>query len=118
MTFIFQNNGNMKIQIRRGVFETNSSSMHAFCIVSGEELEKFKNGELNLNALYPEGEMTSLSRPNCSYRPDHIWDWEDFVNSNEDGYDMSNDIEEYGVKFPPGSIEELSNGSYKLHYQN
>lgn len=109
----------MKVTIRQGVFETNSSSMHAFCIVSEEDLEKFKNGELNLNALWPEGEMTTLFRLNRDSRPDHIWSWDDFVNSDYGGlgYDMCNDIEEFGDKFPPGSVEDLGDGSYKLHYQ-
>jgi hypothetical protein len=35
-----------KVQIRQGVFETNSSSTHSLCICTKEEFEKFKNGEL------------------------------------------------------------------------
>jgi len=33
-------------QIRRGVFETNSSSTHTLTMCSGTEFEKFENGEL------------------------------------------------------------------------
>ena len=33
-------------QIRRGVFETNSSSVHSITMCSEEEFEKFRNGEL------------------------------------------------------------------------
>jgi len=36
-------------QIRRGVFETNSSSTHSLSIVSMEEWEAFKRGELIMN---------------------------------------------------------------------
>lgn len=36
----------MKQQIRYGVFETNSSSVHSLTIVSKEEFEKFKKGNL------------------------------------------------------------------------
>ena len=36
----------MKKQIRRGVFETNSSSMHSLTMCSEEEFEQWKNGEL------------------------------------------------------------------------
>lgn len=36
----------MKRSIRYGVFETNSSSVHSLTIVSKEEFEKFKRGEL------------------------------------------------------------------------
>lgn len=39
----------MKQQIRYGVFETNSSSVHSLTIVSKEEFEKFKKGKLILD---------------------------------------------------------------------
>ncbi len=39
----------MKIQIRRGVFETNSSSVHSLTICSKEEFDKWQNGELLFN---------------------------------------------------------------------
>ncbi len=32
--------------IRRGVFETNSSSTHSLCIASKEDFKKWQNGEL------------------------------------------------------------------------
>ena len=35
----------MKKQIRRGVFETNSSSVHSLTMCSSEEYEKWENGE-------------------------------------------------------------------------
>lgn len=36
----------MKMQIRRGVFETNSSSVHSLTMCSSEEYDKWKNGEV------------------------------------------------------------------------
>lgn len=36
----------MKIQIRTGLFETNSSSVHSLVMVSENDYEKWKNGEL------------------------------------------------------------------------
>lgn len=36
----------MKIQVRRGVFETNSSSVHSLCICSADDYDKWKNGKL------------------------------------------------------------------------
>ena len=36
----------MKKQIRRGVFETNSSSVHSLTMCSSEEYKKWKNGEV------------------------------------------------------------------------
>lgn len=39
----------IKRQIRRGVFETNSSSTHSITMCSEKEYEKFKNGESYIN---------------------------------------------------------------------
>ena len=39
----------MKFTIRRSIFETNSSSVHSFTMVSGDEYDKFKNGELYIH---------------------------------------------------------------------
>ena len=36
----------MKIQVRRGVFETNSSSVHTLCICSSDDYNKWENGKL------------------------------------------------------------------------
>jgi hypothetical protein len=36
----------MKRQIRFGVFETNSSSMHSLVMMTKEDFEKFKSGEM------------------------------------------------------------------------
>ena len=36
----------MKKQIRRGVFETNSSSVHSLTMCSGEEYKKWEDGEI------------------------------------------------------------------------
>jgi hypothetical protein len=39
----------MKRQIRRGVFETNSSSVHSITLCMESDYEKWKNGELIYN---------------------------------------------------------------------
>ena len=39
----------MKVQIRQGVFETNSSSVHSLTMVSGEEFTAWKEGKLLFN---------------------------------------------------------------------
>ena len=36
----------MKTQIRRSIFETNSSSVHSITMVSGSDYDKWKSGEL------------------------------------------------------------------------
>lgn len=38
-----------KVQIRQGVFETNSSSTHSITIVTEKEWDRFVNGELVLD---------------------------------------------------------------------
>lgn len=40
------------IQIRRGVFETNSSSTHSITICSESEFDKWKNGKVYFNDSY------------------------------------------------------------------
>ena len=42
----------MKVQIRRGVFETNSSSIHTLAITTNTDWDKFKKGELLMKG-YP-----------------------------------------------------------------
>ena len=42
----------MKTQIRRGVFETNSSSVHTLAITTNTNWDKFKKGELLMKG-YP-----------------------------------------------------------------
>lgn len=39
----------MKIQIRRGIFETNSSSTHSLTMCTNDDFDKWKNGELVYN---------------------------------------------------------------------
>ena len=36
----------MKIQVRKGVFETNSSSVHSLTLVTGSDYDKWEKGEL------------------------------------------------------------------------
>lgn len=49
----------MKFNIRKSVFETNSSSTHSLCIVSKEEYEKYKKGELIFDKY--EDELVKLT---------------------------------------------------------
>lgn len=43
-------------QIRRGVFETNSSSVHSITMCMKEDYDKWKNGEVYLNEFYWDSE--------------------------------------------------------------
>lgn len=42
----------MKVQIRKGVFETNSSSVHTLTMCTDSEYQSWKNGDLILDAWY------------------------------------------------------------------
>jgi hypothetical protein len=53
-----------KVQIRKGVFETNSSSTHSITIVSKEEFEKFKAGSLMFHQW--EGKLVEPDKDNVS----------------------------------------------------
>lgn len=54
----------MKRIIRKNTFETNSSSTHSLTFMSGEEFDKWKNGELYLDQyedkLYTKEEFNAL----------------------------------------------------------
>lgn len=56
----------MKIQIRRGVFETNSSSTHSLVITTQDEYDKWKNGEVyfdkNNNSFITEDELIKYTK--------------------------------------------------------
>ena len=52
----------MKRQIRRGVFETNSSSTHSLTMCSEEEFEQWKKGEV----LFDEGDETFVKANDLS----------------------------------------------------
>jgi len=40
----------MKVQVRQGVFETNSSSTHSLSIISKEQSDALDNGEVYINS--------------------------------------------------------------------
>ena len=52
----------MKKTIRFGVWETNSSSVHSFCICTEDEYEKWEKGELFYDALDEEFTDKELNR--------------------------------------------------------
>lgn len=81
----------MKKQIRRGVFETNSSSVHSLTMCSGEEYTKWENGEIlywkerdkfgTREEIIEELKNLRYSWGNRElYYPDVNWDDEDEVS--------------------------------------
>ena len=81
----------MKKQIRRGVFETNSSSVHSLTMCSGEEYQKWENGKVlfwgerdkfaTKEEIIEELKNMRYSWGNKElYYPDVNWDDEDEVS--------------------------------------
>ena len=56
----------MKIQIRTGVFETNSSSTHSLVMCSEDEYNKWANGELYYCSWFPS-KAKSLEKKGCDF---------------------------------------------------
>lgn len=80
----------MKRQIRHGVFETNSSSVHSLTMCSSEEYEKWENGEVlywkdkdkfgTREDIIEELKTLRYSWSKELYYPDTNWEDEDDVN--------------------------------------
>lgn len=94
----------MKRQVRRGVYETNSSSCHAISMCSGEEYEKWKNGELvfdrELEALIPVTEKDEDSP-------------EEYLSQDEYYEEMGADFETFHASYElPDGQEVVAFGYY------
>ena len=72
----------MKRQIRRGVYETNSSSTHSLTMCSEEEFEQWKNGELLFDEWGSESfvKANSLSDDDKKYEEWQYSELETFVD--------------------------------------
>lgn len=92
------------IQIRQGVFETNSSSTHSICICTQDEFNKFKNGEMVYNnwdeELVTEEEFEKMCKSN-----DYIVDYKD--KKNFDDFFYKGYLETYIEKFTSPSGDEM-----------
>ena len=76
----------MKMSIRKGVFETNSSSTHSITICTSEEYKKFLNGELYVDY---HGHLYTLEQIEAKYEKDNR-EWKEKY-----GHNYANDIEHY-----------------------
>ena len=70
----------MKRQIRRGVFETNSSSTHSLTMCSEEEFEQWKNGEL----LFDDWGSESFVKANSLSDDDKKYATQDYENHKDE----------------------------------
>lgn len=81
-------------QIKQGVFETNSSSVHTISICSKKEFEDWEKGELladsyNNYQLIPKEEVRELNIKSAEVMYNHskekYWkDWEDLTDEEKD----------------------------------
>ena len=108
----------MKRQIRRGCFETNSSSTHAICIAKegytkGNYIE-FEIGEfgwefdtysdLHSRASYL---ITAIFNSDKEYADEKLQQLKDILDKNNIKYDIPRELKEYNIKkrdLPKGSI--------------
>jgi len=96
-------------QIRVGVFETNSSSTHSLTIVSEEDYEKWKSGELLLDT--DEDKLIPLPKDYVKKEESDEEDGDDF--EDEDGvlktYDqwLDSDKEDYYGRFTTKSGDKI-----------
>jgi hypothetical protein len=84
------------IQVRNGVFETNSSSTHSICICTKSDYEKWKNGEL----VYDSWNEALVPVSKCS--DDDIYYCQTYEKYEDDYY-----LEHYTVNFTTPSGDEM-----------
>lgn len=83
----------MKVQIRRGVFETNSSSVHTITMCSDSEYNKWKNGEL----LYGKYSEIFITKEEYDSNVEKYNDEDNYMTYNDyfNDYDMETYDESY-----------------------
>lgn len=122
----------MKIQIRCGVFETNSSSVHSLTMCASDEFQKWKNGEKlfygNENRFDTKENIIKYLKTKPSYTGEFCYigvDWYDTEKVNdifdEEGiktYDQffdDNWFETYWQKYTSKSGDEIVAFGYYGH---
>ena len=84
----------MKTIIRRGVFETNSSSTHSLTMTSKEEYDKWQSGELVFNEwdkTFHKVDSTEAKNDDCK-TCDEFWDDCDYETFHEEYKSPSGDV--------------------------
>ena len=86
----------MKQQIRKGVFETNSSSVHCMTMCSRSTYDDWKDGKLIYNRYDEDFETVEADREYSTddgyYTYDEFWNM-DYMDTFEDEY---NDVVAFG----------------------
>lgn len=88
----------MKIQIRRGVFETNSSSVHSLTMCAVDEFQKWKNGEIlfygDENRFDTKEHIINYLKTKLSYGGEFCYSGVDWNNVEE----VSDIFDDNGIK--------------------
>ena len=116
----------MKVQIRQGVFETNSSSTHAISICSKTEWEDFEQGKMYYNIeedrFLPKEEAEQRNAEIRKHYEAKGWDFEDYaedfwMDSNAYYDYLSNTCyEEFRETKTVGGVEVVAFGYYGHDY--
>jgi hypothetical protein len=75
----------MKVQVRQGVFETNSSSTHSLSIISKEQSDLLDKGELYINGY----SLETVTKEEVDRQ------WEEYQNKNDYYHDKEEFREMY-----------------------
>ena len=91
----------MKTQIRRGVFETNSSSIHTLAITTNTDWDKFEKGELLMKG-YPYDisfvDVNSVNKEQV-FTLDKYDDEEDYFDYDYMTYDAFEQLDDAEILF-------------------
>lgn len=79
----------MKRQIRRGVFETNSSSVHSLTMCTQSDYEKWKDGEFIYD--YWDGKLISTDESDDDYDEGRYYTYDRFNEYSEFNYETFED---------------------------
>lgn len=108
----------MKIQVRKSVFETNSSSTHALAIFNGDEWEAFKEGRMVIENS-PEADklinIADIKDKTSIFNPDHIDEDKELYDYKYIPYSVWNNILDYDYEGWESIVKEIpdSNGKDK-----
>ena len=91
----------MKRQIRQGVFETNSSSTHALCVMNKEQSTQLDNGE-----VYIDSNLRIVTKEEVEKR------WEEYRKEYNDYDNMDDYRKEWLCTFTMDEFEDWCDENY------
>ena len=89
----------MKIQVRQGVFETNSSSVHSLVITTITDWDKFKNGSLIMKDFPYDVSFVDVNSVNKEqvFTLDKYNDEEDYFDYDYMTYDVFKNLDDVEI---------------------